>query len=153
MKTSNLIWVGVVLIIIAGGWYYMSMSGVGGPQNQTINVAQNTTPTLKVSADPQLGNFLVASNGMTLYLYTKDALDVSNCYGDCAVKWPPYSPATNSPFTPGVGVTGRLSTIARTDGTTQLAYNGIPLYYWYLDVKPGDTLGQNVGGVWFVVKP
>ena len=32
-------------------------------------------------------------------------------------------------------------------------YNGMPLYYWVKDLKPGDTTGQNVGKVWFIVNP
>jgi predicted lipoprotein with Yx(FWY)xxD motif len=51
------------------------------------------------------------------------------------------------------GVGGVLGTIARTDGALQVTYNGAPLYYWKNDTKSGDTTGQNVGGVWFVVKP
>jgi len=50
-------------------------------------------------------------------------------------------------------VGGTLSTFPRADGTNQAAYNGIPLYYWANDKEPGDTTGQNVGGVWFVVAP
>jgi predicted lipoprotein with Yx(FWY)xxD motif len=46
-----------------------------------------------------------------------------------------------------------LSTIQRSDGTTQIAYNGHPLYYYSKDVNPGDTNGQGVGGVWFVISP
>ncbi|MDP3062075.1 MAG: cupredoxin domain-containing protein, partial [Chloroflexota bacterium] len=46
-----------------------------------------------------------------------------------------------------------LGTTKRKDGSTQVTYNGWPLYYWWKDAKPGDTLGQNVGKVWFVVAP
>ena len=88
-----------------------------------------------------------------LYLYTKDAPDVSNCSGQCAVNWPPYTRALNEPLVGGEGVDGLIATIPRADGTEQLTYNGVPLYFWKDDVKPGDTRGQNVGGVWFVVKP
>ena len=51
------------------------------------------------------------------------------------------------------GVPGELTTVARDDGTTQVAYNGIPHYYWVQDQQPGDVTGQGVGGVWFVVPP
>jgi predicted lipoprotein with Yx(FWY)xxD motif len=44
-----------------------------------------------------------------------------------------------------------LGTIIRDDGTVQVTYNDLPLYYFANDAKPGDTVGQNVGGVWFVV--
>jgi predicted lipoprotein with Yx(FWY)xxD motif len=29
----------------------------------------------------------------------------------------------------------------------------VPLYYWVRDGQPGDTTGQNVREVWFVVAP
>jgi len=48
---------------------------------------------------------------------------------------------------------GAIATTTRTDGSLQVTYNGMPLYYWASDQKPGDTTGQNVGGVWFVVNP
>ena len=43
-----------------------------------------------------------------------------------------------------------IGTITRDDGYVQVTYNKMPLYYWFKDVKPGDTNGQNVGKVWFV---
>src|SRR5262249_60845332 len=57
-----------------------------------------------------------------------------------------------SPMGPDAIASG-LGTTARTDGATQVTYNGVPLYYWAQDQQPGDTTGQNVGGVWFVVNP
>src|SRR5262249_11557545 len=100
--------------------------------------------------------YLVAANGMTLYHFTKDTPGVSNCSGQCAVQWPPYtvSSSTAAAGLPGgSAVGGTISTIVRSDGTMQVTYNGEPLYFWYKDVNPGDTTGQNVGGVWFVVAP
>ena len=35
----------------------------------------------------------------------------------------------------------------------QLTYNDIPLYYYAEDNEAGDTTGQDVGDVWFVVTP
>jgi len=46
-----------------------------------------------------------------------------------------------------------LGTTTRKDGKLQVTYNGWPLYYWIKDVKAGDTSGQDVGGVWFLVSP
>jgi predicted lipoprotein with Yx(FWY)xxD motif len=45
----------------------------------------------------------------------------------------------------------KLGTIKRKDGKLQVTYNGMPLYLWVNDKAPGDTTGQNVNGVWFVV--
>ncbi|MFZ3016010.1 MAG: hypothetical protein WA101_03405 [Minisyncoccia bacterium] len=154
MKKSNVILVIIVIIIILlGSWYLMSTKSTQ-PKLYPSNTEQtNDKPVIKVSSDPILGDYLVASNGMTLYLFTKDIVNVSNCYDTCAINWPPYSLSADETLISGDNVLGKISTINRNDGSTQLAYNGIPLYFWKNDVKPGDTTGQNVGGVWFIVKP
>ena len=51
------------------------------------------------------------------------------------------------------GVPGELTAIERGDGSTQLAYNDIPLYFFAGDAAAGDTNGQDVGDVWYVVTP
>jgi hypothetical protein len=49
-------------------------------------------------------------------------------------------------------LSGTLGTITRSDGTTQITYNGEPLYSYTPDTTSSDALGQGVGGVWFAVK-
>ena len=51
-------------------------------QTQTANPTQAAPSTT-------LGTFLVDGKGMTLYLYTKDTPNTSNCYDKCATAWPP----------------------------------------------------------------
>jgi predicted lipoprotein with Yx(FWY)xxD motif/plastocyanin len=109
-------------------------------------------PTIFVRQDPTLGTILTDPKGMTLYLFTKDtAPGESSCYDKCAQNWPPFT--AEEPFSLPFGVQGELTTVQRTDGTTQVAYNGIPLYYFAGDAAPGDVNGQNVGDVWFVLGP
>ncbi|MFQ6549465.1 hypothetical protein AADZ90_016035 [Aestuariibius sp. 2305UL40-4] len=88
---------------------------------------------------------LTAANGMTVYTFDNDAPGVSNCYGDCAVSWPPYG-ASAGEQPPAEG----LTTVERRDGTLQWAKDGEPLYFWVGDTQPGDTTGDGVGGVWHV---
>jgi predicted lipoprotein with Yx(FWY)xxD motif len=110
----------------------------------TVNVAEVGT----------FGQALVDGEGRTLYLFTNDTQNsgTSSCTGDCLVAWPPL-------FTDGDPVAGEgvdaalLGTIALPDGTTQVTYNGWPLYYYAEDTASGDVNGQGVGGVWFVVSP
>lgn len=107
---------------------------------------------LGVSQTDDLGEFLVDAEGMTLYMFTEDTENTSNCYDDCAEAWPPL--LTEGEPTLGEGLDAALvSTTERTDGTVQVTYGGWPLYYWVQDAAPGDTTGQNVGEVWFVVSP
>ena len=51
-------------------------------------------------------------------------------------------------------IASQLGTTRRTDGTTEVTYNGHPLYYYAADTKPGDTTGQGLnqfGALWYVV--
>ena len=109
--------------------------------------------TVRVDGNEELGDFLVAANGLTLYLFTNDVHGVSNCYEQCATNWPPLLVQAGETPLPGRGVTGLLDTTERDDGTFQVTYNGQPLYYWVNDEAPGDTTGHEVGDVWFVVPP
>ncbi len=97
-----------------------------------------------------LGSFLVDDKGMTLYLFTKDTPNTSVCYDKCATAWPPLL-TTGDPVA-GEGVdASKLGTTTRTDGSIQVTYNGWPLYYYEKDKAAGDVIGQDVGGVWYVV--
>jgi len=109
--------------------------------------------TVQVSKDANLGDILTDGKGMTLYLFTKDQANVTNCYDQCAVSWPPLLVAAGKEASAGQGVTGKLGVIDRKDGSRQVTYNGLPLYYFIKDTKAGDTTGQNVGKVWFVIDP
>jgi len=107
--------------------------------------------TLASTNDPTLGAYLTGLNGMTLYLYTKDTPDVTVCYATCATNWPPLTVAAGATITGPSGATAAFATISRTDGTSQVTYNHWPLYYYAGDSKAGDTTGQNVGKIWFVM--
>lgn len=86
-------------------------------------------------------------DGDTLYIYTRDVPGFSNCNAGCAEDWPPLYADQGA-----VGA-GRFSVITRSSGQLQWAHDGWPLYLYVADSGPGDTSGENVGGVWFVVAP
>ena len=117
----------------------------------TVAATPTPTPAPTVSvADSSLGKILVAAtNKMTLYTYAKDTADLSNCYDACATNWPAFT-ITGDPIA-GAGITGKLGLATRKDGQKQLTINGTPLYFYNKDTKPGDTIGHNVGTVWFAV--
>jgi predicted lipoprotein with Yx(FWY)xxD motif len=106
--------------------------------------------TLQIASNDALGKFLADGDGNTLYLFTKDTKGTSNCYDKCATAWPPVIPDGQPTLKDGVD-TALISTTLRTDGSKQLTYNGWPLYYFAKDQKPGDTTGQAVNNVWWVV--
>jgi predicted lipoprotein with Yx(FWY)xxD motif len=124
----------------------LALTVIGSPAAQAQSAAAVGT-----SSTSDLGTFLTDPAGMTLYMYTKDTVGISNCYEGCAKAWPPLL-TQSAPSLPA-NMPGVVGTTNRTDGTVQVTYNGMPLYYWQNDKQPGDTSGQNVGGVWFVVNP
>jgi len=89
---------------------------------------------------------------VTLYIYTKDTPNTSTCYGACAAAWPPLLSEGTPTAGSGVDAT-KLGTMTRTDGSTQVTYNGWPLYYFALDKAAGDTNGEGVQNVWYVITP
>ncbi len=110
----------------------------------TVNVAEVGT----------FGQALVDAEGRSLYLFTNDTQNsgTSSCTGDCLVEWPPLF--TDGEPAAGEGVdAAMLGTITLPDGTMQVTYNGWPLYYFHEDTAAGDTNGQGLGGVWFLVTP
>lgn len=85
---------------------------------------------------------LTDANGITLYIFDKDAPGVTNCYEQCAINWPPLMAEASAM------AEGDFTMVERTDGGAMWAYKGWPLYYWKDDVIPGDISGDGVGGVW-----
>lgn len=99
-------------------------------------------------ASTSLGDVLVDAEGRTLYLLTGDKQGESTCYNDCATNWPPLE----APVDAGDGADASLlGETERKDGTMQVTYNSWPVYYFAGDNNPGDTNGQGVGDVWFVL--
>ena len=109
--------------------------------------ADGHTQTPAVTGQVNGETFLMDANKMTLYTFDKDAKAVSNCYGDCAVKWPPLLGEAGMKLGKG------YSLIARKDGTMQVAYKSKPLYLWFKDTQPGEMTGDGVKGVWHVARP
>ncbi len=103
-----------------------------------------------VGKTSKFSSLLVDDKGMTLYLYTKDTPNTTTCYAKCPTAWPPL--LTNGAPVAGDGAdASKIGITTRTDGSTQVTYNGWPLYYFAKDSQAGDTTGQSVGSVWFVV--
>lgn len=103
-----------------------------------------------------LGTVLVDSKGRTLYLFEKDKTKKSTCSGACAQDWPPATTSGTPKASGGVNQ-HKLGTTKRSDGSTQVTYNGHPLYTFVLDQgKPGSTKGEGVsafGAKWYVMAP
>jgi predicted lipoprotein with Yx(FWY)xxD motif len=109
--------------------------------------------TIAIAEDTELGQILTDADGFTLYTFAQDTVGsgTSACVDNCADIWPPLT-EDGEPTAPE-GATGELGTIERADGTTQVTYEGLPLYRYVQDNSPGDTNGHEVGQIWFVATP
>lgn len=100
-----------------------------------------------------VGDALVGPDGLTLYMFDNDTQGegASTCTDSCLENWPPLT--VEDEATAGADVTAELTTFERDDGDTQVAANGWPLYYFAGDGAEGDTNGQGVGDIWWMLTP
>lgn len=106
------------------------------------------------SASSNYGQMLFNDDGQAIYIWEREKSAKPRCYGDCAQAWPPVL-TDGAPVAAGRVSAKKLGTTQRSDGTTQVTYNGHPLYY-YTDELPGEVRCHNVathGGLWWVITP
>jgi predicted lipoprotein with Yx(FWY)xxD motif len=129
-------------------------ASTAGPGSASVSAVSSPSPGSSSTAlkTAKIGGVTVLTNakGFTLYWFVPDTATKSNCNGSCAHYWPPVP----GPATAGPGVTGKLGTIKRSDGSTQATYDGHPLYTYVGDTAPGQAHGNGLnlsGGVWHEV--
>jgi len=136
--------VSVVALVLLG----VAVAGAGGPTSPS-SPGPSAGPVLKTTT---INGTTVLTNGkgFTLYSFAPDTASRSVCNGACAQYWPPVTGSA----TAGPGVTGKLGTITRSDGSKQATYDGHPLYTYIADSAPGQAKGNNLnlnGGLWHEV--
>jgi predicted lipoprotein with Yx(FWY)xxD motif len=128
------------LSIAALAVFGVSVAQAGGPGPAPASGTLNTATIDGITV-------LTNARGFTLYSFAPDTATRSTCYGTCAGYWPPVTGTLSA----GPGVTGKLATIMRADGTNQVTYDGHPLYTYVGDTVPGQAFGNNLnlnGGLW-----
>ncbi|MGC0269896.1 hypothetical protein ACPROK_09965 [Glutamicibacter soli] len=133
--------------------------GNSGTSNYGVpNTGSSPVPNLKQNGailemrQTELGSIATDQRGMSIYQFDEDTQNsgASSCTGGCLDLWPPV-PSGPASLSDAKGITGKLGTITGADGKPQLTLNGWPMYYYVSDSKPGDTKGQAVSDVWWVV--
>jgi predicted lipoprotein with Yx(FWY)xxD motif len=158
------VFLGVAALLVAGCASKKSNSAAASSASATTAAAAaasgaaaggSAAPAGPATVDVKtgaLGAYLTDASGNTLYLYTPDTTSTSTCYGQCVAFWPAF--VTSAAPQAGSGADASLlGTSKRTDGTTQVTYNGHPLYFFKNDKAAGDVTGQGKEGTWFVVSP
>jgi predicted lipoprotein with Yx(FWY)xxD motif len=115
----------------------------------SLSAALAATPSPAKVEKTSTGEVLANKQGMTLYTFTKDKTDKSECTGKCAVFWPPFAAPANA------AAAGNWTPIMRPNGEKQWAYDGKPLYTFVKDKKPGQDKGNGIvhfGGTWEVAR-
>ena len=135
------------------------LAGCGGNStNASSPAAPPKTPsgkaaTIGLASVGNLGKVLVDSKGDTVYLFQKDTGTTSTCTGACATAWPPVRAAGKPTVGSGLSA-AKVGTTPRSDGKSQVTYNGHPLYLYQGDSNPGDANGQGINGFgapWYVL--
>ena len=152
MRTTSIRRAAVALALLALAGCGSSTYG-GGSANATSSSSAASSDAELTTAKTALGTVVVDAQGRTVYVFDKDTAGsgASACSGDCLAKWPPVQAASATPTVSGV--TAKLGTITRDDGTKQVTLAGMPLYLFAGDSHAGDVAGQGVGGVWWAVSP
>jgi predicted lipoprotein with Yx(FWY)xxD motif len=160
VRVRTLGWGGAAALVVLTACSSTGTSGAGyGGAAPSVSSAPSSTSSpagagadLRV-ADTALGAVVVDRAGKTAYYFDKDkpGSGTSTCVGGCLATWPAIVPASSTPSVDGV--TAKVGTITRDDGTVQLTVEGRPVYLFAKDSAPGEVKGQGVGGVWYVIAP
>ena len=117
----------------------------------TTVVKKGTAITTRTS---ELGPMLFGPDRQAIYIWESEPTTKPQCYGGCAEAWPPVL-TDGRPQAAGDVDADVLGTTKRKDGSTQVTYDGHPLYY-YAHEGPGEVKCHNIathGGLWWVVRP
>lgn len=106
----------------------------------------------------EYGEYLVDSDGMSLYMFAADTQGAaeSACEDACTEAWPPLTGQVALEGLPEILAAERADSFERAGGAMQITYNGWPLYYFVEDTAAGDVRGQGVeafGGNWYLISP
>jgi predicted lipoprotein with Yx(FWY)xxD motif len=151
----------------------LALAGCGGSSGTSASTAASTaggtptaaksTPSLVIGTykTPEDGTLITGADHRTLYMFKPDEKSTSGhdkkstCEGACAAVWPPVL-ATSIPTVSGEAKASLVGLTTRSDGTKQVTYNGLPLYYYTADTKAGQSVGNHLKdgfGLWVGLLP
>ncbi len=148
-RSIGIVAIAGVLLLSACAKKATSNPGSGGNGGSSDSSSSVTVSSKSVSG---VGDVLVDAKGMTLYYLKTESPGKIMCTGGCATAWPPLLlPSGTTSATAGSGVdSSKLGTITRPDGSTQVTFDGKPLYLFASDTSAGQATGQGVAGFYAV---
>jgi predicted lipoprotein with Yx(FWY)xxD motif len=136
----------------SGGSDNNSSSGAGGDYGSDSGSKDAAAGGAIKVADSDFGPILTDAEGRALYGFSKDTKGRSTCYGNCEQAWPPLL-AEGAPTASGDLDESLLKTVTREDGSKQVVVGKWPAYLFASDSAAGDTNGQGVNDVWWLISP
>ena len=103
--------------------------------------ATASSPSTTVSLDDGL---LVDSSGAALYTSDQEKSGKVACTGGCTSIWLPLAAPGSGQPSAGDGVSGKLGTLERPDGSRQVTLDGRPLYRFAQDGDAGKATGDGL---------
>jgi predicted lipoprotein with Yx(FWY)xxD motif len=130
-------------------------SSTSSSSTTTSTSSSSTAYSIEIMNSSVVGTYLANGTGWTLYVFNNDTQNSSSssCNGLCATYWPPFTGSASSLVLPSGLSMSSFGTITRGGGSTQITYDGWPLYYYAGDKAAGQTSGQGkvgFGGTWAV---
>jgi predicted lipoprotein with Yx(FWY)xxD motif len=128
----------------------------GSSSSHTGSGSGSPRDTVSLASVSGVGKVLVNAKGFVLYSPVQEKTGTIRCTGSCTSIWVPLT-TKGSPTAPsGLNV----GTVMRPDGSTQVTFNGKPLYRFAEDRSPksvsGNGVSDNFGGksfTWHVASP
>ena len=130
-----------VILAIAAVAAVVGLTACGGDDNDSSDsgtaaadtaTAASSGSTVSTQDIAGTGTVLVDSQGMALYTNDMDKGTNIACTDECATEWIPLT-AQGQPSSSDSAVESKLGTVKRPDGTSQVTFDGLPLYTFVED--------------------
>jgi predicted lipoprotein with Yx(FWY)xxD motif len=122
----------------------------GQPSSQAGVTFPPVGTTFLIVEHSNLGWVMAKADGYVVYTYGKDSKGgAPTCTGSCASVW---APVTGMPKAgPADTFPGSFGQVTGAGGQKVITYDGYPLYT-FVGAKPLSTKGNDLDGVWHVIK-